>query len=450
MLLFDSLLEFLWANPENKGFCLLVLPWTEPLEIVHRGYYVISIIFSGWVISRVFHKLMTKQVENRVLRNYLENIINSMPSLLIGFDSEMVVTLWNAEAVRFTGIPEGSAVGHPLPNFFDRLLSFEKIRTSLQTQSSLINRKCVFKTAGGTRYIDVFFFPLVPNGVYGGVLRITDVTEQVKFEEIMIQSEKMMSVGGLAAGMAHEINNPLAGIMQTASVLESRLCPKKHVPANLRAAEAAGIPLEAIEAYMKERGIPRMVNNIQISGERLAGIVSNMLSFARKRGDRKSTHNLVELIEKTIELARTDYDLKKQYDFKFITIRKEYEPSVPVVPCEQAKIQQVLLNILRNGAEAMHDGGIREPEFVIRTFLDKERMSSCVEIFNNGPPLSDEEKIRIFEPFFTTKPVGMGTGLGMSVSYFIIVNDHGGEISVESGEGSGVKFIIKLPINGGG
>jgi signal transduction histidine kinase len=270
----------------------------------------------------------------------------------------------------------------------------------------------------------------------------------VRLEEMMIQSEKMLSVGGLAAGMAHEINNPLAGMMQTAEVMANRLKGNINIPANRKAAEAAGTTIETIEGFMEARGIPRMLDVITDSGKRIATIVNNMLSFARKSEATFSFHILEDLLDKTAELAATDYDLKKQYDFKKIDIRREYAGNLPQVPCDGAKIQQVLLNILRNGAQAMQAAGIESPCFIFRTRFNPDKDMVIIEIEDNGPGMDDETRKRVFEPFFTTKPVGVGTGLGLSVSYFIITENHGGEMAVEASSGTGAKFIIRLPVKG--
>ena len=256
----------------------------------------------------------------------------------------------------------------------------------------------------------------------------------------------MLSVGGLAAGMAHEINNPLAGMLQTAMVMANRLSTKFNIPANREAAEAAGITMEAVESFMVARGIPRMLAAITESGRRVASTVENMLSFARKSDATFSSHDLSKLLDKTMELAATDYDLKKQYDFKKIKIVKEFAPNIPMVPCEGAKIQQVLLNILRNGAQAMQASGTDSPRFILRSRFEKDRNLVTIEVEDNGPGMDEQTRKRVFEPFFTTKPVGDGTGLGLSVSYFIITENHGGEMTVESQPGAGAKFIIRLPV----
>ena len=299
------------------------------------------------------------------------------------------------------------------------------------------------------RIIERCSYPLMMEGrKTGRVWFFRDVTEKSRLEEMMIQSEKMLSVGGLAAGMAHEINNPLAGIMQTAGVLANRLGDTAKIPANQKAAEAAGTTITAIDAYMRARGIPKMLDTIKTSGRRVAETVSNMLSFARKSEAAVSTHRMDELIDKTLILAETDYDLKKHYDFKQIHIVKQYADDLPGVPCEGAKIQQVLLNVLRNGAQAMNAAATPTPRFTLRTRLDATREMVAIEIADNGPGMDDDVRKRVFEPFFTTKPEGTGTGLGLSVSYFIVTENHGGEMTVESIPGSGTTFIVRLPVNG--
>ena len=151
-----------------------------------------------------------------------------------------------------------------------------------------------------------------------------------------------------------------------------------------------------------------------------------MLSFARKSGTAVSTHNVTEQLDKILELAATDHNLKKQYDFKVIEVIKEYELNLPLIPCEGAKIQQVLVNILRNGAQAMQEAGTKTPTIILRTWFEEARELVTIEVEDNGPGMDEATRKRVFEPFFTTKPVGVGTGLGLSVSYYIITENHRG------------------------
>ena len=384
------------------------------------------------------------------LRNYLSNIINSMPSMIVAVDNEGRVTQWNHQTEQVTGLNFKDAQAQPLAKVFPRLANeMNSILMSIRERRVIKSPKVSRKVAHEICYEDITIFPLVANGVEGAVIRVDNVTERVRMEEMMIQSEKMLSVGGLAAGMAHEINNPLAGMMQTAQVMAQRLKAGANIPANLKAAEAAGITMESIERFMEERGIQRMIEAITASGQRVSEIVNNMLSFARKEDAAVSAHHLDKILDKTIELAATDYDLKKDYDFKKIEIIREYDDNLPAVFCQASKIQQVILNILSNGAQAMQGAGTPEPKFIVRTYVDPVRDMACMEIEDNGPGMKEEIRKHIFDPFFTTKPVGVGTGLGLSVSYFIITENHKGEMTVESSPGTSAKFVIRLPLSMG-
>ena len=385
--------------------------------------------------------------ELRSLRNYLSNIINSMPSALVGVDVQGRVTQWNQTVEQATGIDAQTAQNKSLAEILPWMApEMKKIKESIHTRQIIQEQKKPRSLEGTTCYEDMTIYPLITNGIEGAVIRIDDVTDKVQLEEMIIQSEKMLSVGGLAAGMAHEINNPLAGMLQTAEVMANRLGKSLDIPASREAAQQAGTTLEAIESFMANRGILRMLDTLKESGRRVSAIVDNMLSFARKGEARVSSHVLEEIMDKTLELAATDYDLKKHYDFKLVEIVREYQADPLRVPCERAKIQQVLLNILRNGAQAMQAAGVSRPRLTVRTGYDQQRAMAILEIEDNGPGMDAATRKRVFEPFFTTKPTGMGTGLGLSVSYFIIAETHGGELAVESPPGAGAKFIMRLPM----
>ncbi len=271
---------------------------------------------------------------------------------------------------------------------------------------------------------------------------VRDITDQKRTQEVLIQSEKMLSVGGLAAGMAHEINNPLAGIMQNAQVISNRL--SADIPANQKIAKKIGVPMESIVHYMEKRKIFDFLSSLRDAGKRAAEIVANILSFSRKEDSYPSNFNMKRLVDNTIEIAGNDYDLKKKFDFRKISIIREYDETDLHVECNGSNIQQVLLNILRNSAEALFEKKMTsQPAITIR--INGEKNQVRIEIEDNGPGIDAKIQKRVFEPFFTTKPVGLGTGLGLSVSYFIITEIHNGRISVESPPDMGAKFIIVLP-----
>ena len=336
----------------------------------------------------------------------------------------------------------------------DLLEVFPRLEAQLVSVTAAINNrqesshlKRLYLKAGEVCYEDITIYPLITSGESGAVIRLDNVTEQVLLSEMMIQSEKMLSVGGLAAGMAHEINNPLAGMMQTANVMLNRLTAS-NIPANLQTATQLGISMQSVQLYMQDRGILRMINSIIESGDRVAVIVDNMLNFSRQNDAQSSEQNLADLLDKALELSSTDYNLKNNFDFKSIGIVKEYQLDMPDIICEPGKIQQVFLNILRNGAQAMQEANVSSPTFVFRISYDKLTEEAIIEIEDNGPGLEEGVKRRIFEPFFTTKKEGTGTGLGLSVSYFIITENHAGRLLVDSVVNNYCKFTNFLAKNG--
>ncbi len=274
-----------------------------------------------------------------------------------------------------------------------------------------------------------------------------DITERKKTQDMMIQTEKIMSVGGLAAGMAHEINNPLAGILQTAQVMKNRL--GEPIPANIKVARKLEIRFEDIKQYMDKRNIFSMVDSIHNAAQRAAKIVENMLSFARKSSSEFYIEHIPDLMEKTLDIAENDYHLKKRFDFRNIKIHKEYDENLAHVSCKPSEIQQVFFNILTNGSQAMMSmDKLIEPTFRIK--ISKQDDMAQIEIQDNGPGMSEAIRQRVFEPFFTTKPPGKGTGLGLSVSYMIVKNNHHGTMKIQSEPGKGTSFIIRLPFENAG
>jgi PAS domain S-box-containing protein len=384
--------------------------------------------------------------ELKHLRNYLKNIVDSMPSILVGVDQQGQITQWNLEAERTTGLGSKEVNGKKLGDVFPQLsYAMEKVLQAVQNRQVRKDSKVPLQIGRSRRLSDITIYPLVTNGVEGAVIRVDDITERVRIEEMIVQSEKMLSVGGLAAGMAHEINNPLAGILQNVQVLGNRM--RVGLPKNEEVAEECGTTMQCIEKYGEKRGLLSMVGMIMDAGQRAAKIVENMLSFSRKDQGRFESHRLSELIDRTIELAGSDYDLKKKYDFRQIQIIREYDENLPEIWCEPGKIQQVFLNLFKNAAYAMVSvkSDSKTPCLMVRTRHEKSMV--CIEVEDNGVGMDEETRKRVFEPFFTTKDVGSGTGLGLSISYFIVTEDHGGDMTVESSPGKGTKFIVRLPIH---
>ncbi len=172
--------------------------------------------------------------------------------------------------------------------------------------------------------------------------------------------------------MAHEINNPLAGMLQNAQVVLRRTLT--DLPANREAAEQCGTTLETIRTYMTLRDIPNMLASIRTSGRRAAKTVQDMLSFSQPSRTETQPEDLAKLLNEAVELAAKDYDLRKEYDFRKIEILREYDTDLPEVPCQALEIEQVVLNLLRNAAQAMagQEGRAEGSRIILRAMRDAD------------------------------------------------------------------------------
>jgi PAS domain S-box-containing protein len=382
------------------------------------------------------------------LKTYLANIIDSMPSILVGLDAEGRVTQWNRRAEAVTGLGAGEARGQDLesvlPDFAAWIQSMHAEVHTLHQPASM--EKLLLVREGERNYYDLMVYPLAANGVQGSVVRIEDVTERIHLQELMAQAEKMMSVGGLAAGMAHEINNPLGIISQAAQNIARRLSPDP--PVNRTVAEEIGLDLALLKTYFDQRQIPQFIASILDAVTRANRIVGNMLQFSRKPDSTRFPASLADIVQEALDLAASDYDLKKKFNYRSIEIQLHLEPALPKVSVVAIELEQVVLNLLKNAAQAMvANPPERHPHIDIR--LRKESTHLVLEVEDNGPGMSDSVRRRVFEPFFTTKEPGVGTGLGLSVSYMIITQNHKGILEVASVPGQGAQFTIRLPLDAG-
>lgn len=277
------------------------------------------------------------------------------------------------------------------------------------------------------------------------VLAVTrDISQLRSMQETMIQSEKMLSLGGIASGIAHEINNPLGIVLQAVQTMALRLRP--DFQKNQDVANSLGLNMELLERYLKARRIDEFMRDIESAAVRAAGIIRHMLDFSRKSESRCVLCSITSIIENALSMASKDFDLKSNYDFRIIDIQRDYGTDLPAVECAETEIEQVLLNLLRNAAQAMAEAipPVTNPRIRVSARVQDETMH--IEIADNGPGILPEYQSRVFEPFFTTKATGAGTGLGLSVSYFIITKGHGGRMHVSSPSDGGTVFSIELPL----
>lgn len=378
--------------------------------------------------------------ESRRLRKVLQDVVDSLESMLVAVDKDLRLTLWNRKAVE-------NMKGKPLRQGMTLQEVLPYVSPWLEFVHGVIASGVPYLESGVAvdheeRFVDLAMYPLA--GGQGAVVHVDDVTERVRLQQMMIQTEKMMSVGGLAAGMAHEINNPLGIILQSGQNLRRRF--QEDLPGNTRVAERLGLDLGLVGQYMEARGIGKYLDGIAEAGERAARIVSSMLKFSRRSEEDMSRNDLHDLLDGVLELAASDYDLKKKYDFKQIEIRREYADDLPRIVCSRNQMEQVFLNIVKNAAEALGEGTSDNNPPTISLRTGTARGAVFVAISDNGPGMDEATRRRVFEPFFTTKAPGQGTGLGLSVAYFIVTSTHNGVFRVSTRPGGGTVFTVELPV----
>ncbi len=236
-------------------------------------------------------------------------------------------------------------------------------------------------------------------------------------DEMVIQSSKMAALGKMAAGIAHEINNPLAVIGEKAGWIKDLL---------------------GMEDVARSENLQEMsdaVNKIEYHVVRAKTITHRLLGFARRMEPMAEKININEILEESLEF------LKNEARYRSIGIQANYAPDLPLTTTDPTQLQQVFLNIMNNAIDAIGKDG----EITINTRNLTKNNELSIDISDNGPGMSKEVLQKIFDPFFTTKEVGKGTGLGLSITYSIM-EKLGGRIMVASEEGKGTTFTIYLPV----
>ncbi len=397
--------------------------------------------------SQLYDEIANHEITEELLRatqGYIQNIINSMPSIIIGVTRDGVITHWNTAARQATGINYDKALGFLLSDIAPELNIDESLidkAIDLQKTQKRENRQ--EGHGSQAKYSDLTIYPLLSTEIEGAVIRIDDVTLSVRLETMMIQNEKMNSLGELAAGVAHEINNPLGTILQSIQNIKRRI--SLTLTANRAAAEEADLSLANMNDYLKNRRIIDFLDDIKDAGERATLIVKNMLEFSREQNKQFESVDMTELLDRSIELALHSMNANQSNGVGTTRIIKHYPDTHPAVPCSSAEIQQVILNLLSNSYHAFNDAE-KNGTLEIHITLLFSNNNANIEIKDNGPGMDSWTQRHIFDPFFTTKEVGKGTGLGLSVSYFIITEHHRGTITVDAEEDKGAIFSIQIPL----
>ena len=255
----------------------------------------------------------------------------------------------------------------------------------------------------------------------------------------IVHSEKMASLGQLTAGIAHELNNPLAFIYSNLDILKDTVNKLKeeissNSPGSSTCSPGSAAPPEAMHDFLDD--VTGLVADCQEGAERVKDVVQNLRLFSRLDEAEPKKTNIQEGIDSTIRL------LSRYFSREHIVLKREYG-EIPDIDAFPGQLNQLWMNLLANAAQAIDENG---GEVRIKTYLDEG--SVVVEVIDNGEGIAPEQLTRIFDPFFTTKPVGEGTGLGLSIS-FGIVQRHGGTIDVRSDKTSGTTFTVRVPVERG-
>jgi two-component system NtrC family sensor kinase len=379
---------------------------SEDVELLHTiaGYLAIALDN-----AQLYSSLEQKAAQIERLKDFSENIVESLNVGVLAVDFSGAVESWNTQLEGLIGVSRKEAVGRKLEDVLPSDLMAEiKARSGDERVSSLYKFHMQNRD-GRNLVVNVSIAPLVGKSGdrIGRLILFDDVTQRMRLEEQVFQNEKLTSLGLLAAGVAHEVNTPLAVISNYIQMLAKQL--------------PSGDPRhQLIEKVVKQTF-------------RASEIVNNLLNFSRTGAADFTEVNLNAVVEEVLTLVAHPFRTAH------VQVTRNLQQQLPSVLGSNNKLQQVFLNLFLNARDAMPSGGMVE----IRTAAHNGSVE--VEISDTGGGIPREDLNRIFDPFFTTKSSGRGTGLGLSVSYGI-VKEHAGKVDVRSTPGKGTSFRLEFPV----
>ncbi|MEP6945623.1 MAG: ATP-binding protein [Acidobacteriota bacterium] len=385
---------------------------SEDLEILRTVSGYIAVAVDN---SRLYEEQHQHAEELALLKEFNESIVESVNVGLLAVDEDGRIIRCNSPFEEMIGLGRKYVVGQMVEDVFDEsfALNLENILGKSRWHLTEIRNAYKLHTydaEGRSLILNVAVAPLrsVTNQQTGAIIVLEDVSSRVKLEESLQQSEKLSSIGLLAAGVAHEVNTPLTGVSSYTQMLLGMIpeTDPKHA----------------------------LLQKMQRQTDRASNIVGNLLNFSRAGSTTEFTDiDLNKLLNDTLQL------LEPQLRKSEVEIVKDYDLAIPAVTGSGGKLQQVFTNLILNARDAMVNGG----KITLKTYCeDDDRV--VVEVSDTGEGIPVENLTKVFDPFFTTKGVGNGTGLGLAVSYGII-QEHAGSIRAQSGSGNGATFRIVFP-----
>jgi len=358
--------------------------------------------------ANLYNSLEQKAVQIERLKDFSENIVESLNVGVLAVDLDGKVESWNTQLERLIGLQRSQAVNRPLEQVLPAELLAEILMREGDDRISSLYKFRVRNSEGRDLVLNISIAPLVGKSGerLGRLILIDDITQRIQMEEQMVQTEKLSSLGLLAAGVAHEVNTPLAVISNYIQMLA------KQMP-------TSDPRQQLIEKVVKQTF-------------RASEIVNNLLNFSRTGAAEFTEVQLNTVVEEALSLVAHPFRTAH------VQVSRNFQQELPTVLGSNNKLQQVFLNLFMNARDAMPAGGVIE----VRTASYNGSVE--IEISDTGQGISGEHLNRIFDPFFTTKSYGRGTGLGLSVSYGI-VKEHAGKIDVRSTQGKGTSFRLEFP-----
>ena len=358
--------------------------------------------------AHLYSSLEQKAQQVERLKDFSENIVESLNVGVLAADYQGRVEFWNSRLEELVGVSREDAVGRRMAEVLPEELAAEIAERAQEERISSLYKFPVRDREGRSLVVNVSVAPLPgkPGEPSGRLILVDDVTQRMKMEAQLLQTEKLTSLGLLAAGVAHEVNTPLAVISNYIQLLARQL--------------PAGDPRHGlIEKIVKQTF-------------RASDIVNNLLNFSRTAPAEFGEVDLNEVLEETLSL------MSHPFRTSHVQVIQTLQGDLPPVLGSGNRLQQVFLNLFLNARDAMPSGGMLE----VRSSCSNGSVE--IEVADSGLGISGENLTRIFDPFFTTKAAARGTGLGLSVSYGII-KEHGGKVEVRSTPGKGTSFRLEFP-----
>ncbi len=399
------------------------------------------------------------------LHKQMEMILNSAGEGIFGLDYEGKTTFINPVAAKMFGYEPEELIGKTMHDITHHSKTdgspYSKEECPIYTtfHSGKVTRttsEVFWKKDGSSFPVEYISNPIIDGDIIiGTVVTFKDITEQKQMQAQLNHSQKMESIGQLAAGMAHEINTPMQFIGDNTRFLEESFhqlfgaidaheqlrkeCKKGAVSENVMQQVESSLESSDMD-YLSEE-IPLAIKQSLEGVERVTKIIKAMKEFSHPGSEEKVPMDINQAIETTLTVARNEWKY-------FAEIEKDFDPGLPPIPCFANDFNQVILNVVVNAAHAIAEKVKNSGDKgTIAISTKKDGDWAEIRIQDNGPGIPESIQSKIFDPFFTTKEVGKGTGQGLSIVHSIVVKKHGGTVNLGTDEGKGTTFIFRFPIS---